>query len=536
MFFDKGSCCCKNPYCVVPFSKENFYYTIEKSTLATLECIHNKAQLDYIYAYAVRMGAKTIVVEGNYIDKSYLEDYSAYYVKCFKKYQREVNKIHFFKNEFSRNDLDSILNNNDTVAIKTLQDSYIGFTTIKKLPFTFIGKTCLRSLEAEGHRHFATLRKYEVNLFGIDLEIEALAYQEQDSTVCACATSSLWSIFHSTGKLFQHPIPSPVEITKIATDQASSDTRIFPNKGLNLKMIAQGIKNIGLEPYKIQIDNVNALKASIYAYLKANIPMLMGFALQNKITNQLLSVNHAVAVIGYNMFNNETEQHSPFKLKAFNINKIYVHDDQVGPYARMEIVDDVDGLGPVLSTSFGKNVQTKNEPYVSIPFALSIPLYKNIRIPFNSILKDTIIFNDFIRYFSNKFNKDWNFEWDIYLQSSKQLKSYILNDEYSILNNPKDILTKSLPSYVWCCDIILNKNIVLKVLFDATDIESNLNIIDVIKYKNYNENSFYDIFIDICKQIYETYLETRSNAFVSGFSSMAKYENTTKIEKEPINV
>ena len=527
MFFDKGICCSENPYCVLPFSKENFYDIIQKTTLATIERINNKLQLDYIYLYtAERMKAKTIIVEGNCIDKSYLEDYSAYYVKCFKKYQREVNKIHFFKNEFTKDDFENILNNKDEKGIKELKDNYIGYTTIKKLPDTFIGTTCLRSLDAEGHRHFATLRKYKVNLFGIDLEIEALAYQEQDSTVCACATSSLWSIFHSTGKLFQHPIPSPVEITKMATDQASSDTRIFPNKSLNLKMIAQGIKNIGLEPYKIQIEDLNTLKASIYAYLRANIPMLMGFSLLNINTNELMQVGHAVAVIGYNMPNDETDSENLFKLKAYNINKIYVHDDQVGPYAKMVMLNGADNLNPILSTSFGKNVQTGQESYISIPFALSIPLYKNIRIPFNNILRHTHTFNKIINYCAETCKLNWDFEWDIFLQSREQLKSNILKNEHNMINNPSNILTKSLPSYVWCCDIILNKNIVLKVLFDATDIESNLNIIDVVKYKNYNENSFYDIFIDICRQMYEQYPETKTNAYISGFSAMAEYERS----------
>lgn len=529
MFFDKGFCCCKNPYCVIPFSRENLHYIIQKSTLATNEYIETKAQLEYIYLYAQTMQTNTIIVEGDFLDKSYLEDYSSYYVKCFKKYQREVNRIHFFKNKFTKEDFDFILNNKLQDGIEALQSNYIGFTTIKKLPTTFIGKTCLKSLEPEGHRHFATLREYDVNLFGIDLSIEALAYQEQDSTVCACATSSLWSIFHSTGKLFQHPIPSPVEITKIATDQASSDTRIFPNKSLNLKMIASGIKNIGLEPYKVQIDDINMLKASLYAYLKANIPMLMAFFLHNTETGTNLEVGHAVAVIGYNMFNNSTTHFSPFKLKSFNINKIYVHDDQVGPYARMEIKTAQDNT-PILTTSYGKDIKTGSEPYVSIPFALSIPLYKNIRIPFNNIFTHTIIFNSIISYFIEKLNFNWNFEWDLYLQSRKQLKAHILNNEYVNIDTPVNILTKNLPSYMWCCEIILNGELVLKVLFDATDIESNLNFVDIVKYKNANKGAFYDIFIDLCRRIYELNPDTITNQFICGFSALANYRPTSKKE------
>lgn len=522
-----------NPYCVLPFDKTNFYNLIKACTLATIETIDNKIQVSYLYEYLNNLNAKMIIIESDYIDKAYLEDYSEYYIKCFKKYQREVNRLHFFSCEFGKDDLDKILVNGDKEKISIIKSSYLGFVTIKKLPNNFIGNTCLKTFNDRTSRYYTSLRTYKENLFGIDLKVKALAFQEQDSTVSACATSALWSIFHSTGKLFQHAILSPVEITQLATKNAYSDTRIFPNKSLNLYMIAQGIKSIGLEPYKIEVNEENILKASVYAYLRANIPMLMGFGLLNIETRDLLNIGHAVAVIGYNIDEKKLTSFSPFKLKSNQINKLYVHDDQVGPYAKMSFehakVKEIDRTW-VLSTSFGRSGDS--DKYKSIPWAVSIPLYKNIRIPFNSILNQVFTFNELLNYFSNVLNKNWDFEWDIYLNSVEQFKSNILTNLADDIENIHHILTRRLPSYIWCCELYLNGKVIMNILFDATDIEFNLNLIDVVLYKSANQEAIYNIIVDLSRKMYELNSETIFNQFICWFSSQADY--SAKISEIPI--
>lgn len=513
-----------NPYCVLQFNMTNFINIIKSCTLATVETIEDKIQVSYLFEYLNNIGSQTIVIESDYIDKAYLEDFSEYYIKCFKKYQREVNRLHFFSCNFSKDEINKILAQGNKAKIDNIKSSYLGFVTIKKLPNNFIGNTCLKTFGDLASRYYTSLRTYKENLFGIDLKVKALAFQEQDSTVSACATSALWSIFHSTGKLFQHSILSPVEITKLATENAYSDTRIFPNKSLNLYMIAQGIKNIGLEPYKIEVNEENILKASVYAYLRANIPMLMGFGLLDIEKGELLKTGHAVAVIGYNLDVNEQVSYSPFRLKSNKINKLYVHDDQVGPYAKM-MFQQYNAKNYernwVLSTSFGR--KDNKDCYKSIPWAVSIPLYKNIRIPFNSILNQAFTFNEILNYFARILKKDWNFEWDIYLNSVEQLKSDILENHTDEIENTKYILTRRLPSYVWCCELSLNKKVIMNILFDATDIEFNLNLIDVVLYKAAKEEAIYNIIVDLSRKMYELYQDTIFNQFVCWFSSQADY-------------
>ena len=47
-------------------------------------------------------------------------------------------------------------------------------------------------------RVLSSSRKYFVHIAGVELHVEGLAWQQQDTGVAACATISLWSMLHSS--------------------------------------------------------------------------------------------------------------------------------------------------------------------------------------------------------------------------------------------------------------------------------------------------------------------------------------------------
>jgi hypothetical protein len=203
------------PFEVVPYSKaklEQLLVTFSDSSSS----IARKLHLDYFEGYFGQIGAQAIIIEHDYVDRDFLEDHAAYYVRCFQPYKRYCRRLHFFRCEVTQESFSKALNGDtDGVPIDTLQEKYLGFVVVKPLPTTVVGRTCLTTYESAGRRYFPIARDYDANLFGISLKIRnTLAFQEQDSVVAACATSALWSVFHGTGKLFQHPIPPPVAITK----------------------------------------------------------------------------------------------------------------------------------------------------------------------------------------------------------------------------------------------------------------------------------------------------------------------------------
>ncbi|MDH4188253.1 MAG: hypothetical protein OEV08_14780, partial [Nitrospira sp.] len=309
-----------------------------------LERIRGKLQVSYLEEYLHEIGASTIVVEHDYIDRDYMEDFAAYYVRCFVQYDRRCKRLHFFSRPFSEQEFrDLISARKGTLPQNKFTESYLGFIAVKPLPETVIGRTCLVTYPDEGTRHYEIVRDYEANLFGIPLKVRStLAFQEQDKVVAACASSALWSAFHGTSQEFRHRLPSPAEITQAAGAKASDVDRNLPNKGLTWNMMADAIRYVGLEPLYSRPADENDLKAMIYGYVRGRIPAILGFNRHDPADDpdEWRTQGHAVTVSGFRldpMTTKPVEDTLGFRLYAYRMDRLFVHDDQIGPFARMFI-------------------------------------------------------------------------------------------------------------------------------------------------------------------------------------------------------
>jgi len=485
---------------------------------ATAATISSKLHLDYFDGYFDALDAKLIVVEHRYVDRDYLEDYAAYYVRCFEDYERYCKRLHFFSCEIALDKVEKIIRGeSDKADIEALRQGYLGFVVAKPLPTTVIGRTCLITYPSNGSRYFPNTRDYDAHLFGLDLKIQnTLAFQEQDNVVAACATSALWSVFQGTGKLFQHPIPSPVEITKAAAERLPSNTRLLPNRGLNLEMMAHAIRSVGLEPFLINgaatADSDHySLKGTAYAYLQGRIPMILGITLVDTSHNPAKWMGkHAVALTGFNLGNGAIQPYGPtgFRLRASRIDKFYVHDDQVGPFARM-IFDGVkityelspnDPIGPAASiaTSWRGDDQ-KIASGRALSEMLLIPLYHKIRVPFNTIHDGVLKFDSFVSKLLQAGPEPLteNLEWDIILTTLIDVKSGIRGNEGMPPKRKAALLTQPFPRFIWRATALAGDKKVFDLLFDATDIEQGQCLVDVVEYDQKLSEILHVVFEDI---------------------------------------
>src|SRR5438045_8345947 len=81
------------------------------------DCVHDRYFEDYFAA----IGARRILVEHDYIDHDFLEDFAAYYVRCFKDYARKCTRLHFFKSALAEADLQYALERNDAKALARIR-------------------------------------------------------------------------------------------------------------------------------------------------------------------------------------------------------------------------------------------------------------------------------------------------------------------------------------------------------------------------------------------------------------------------------
>lgn len=334
---------------ILPYSEDNLLKLLVNPSSSELS-IKNKWYFLFLGEYLGLTGlnAKTIIVEDKYISLDFFSDFTAYYALCFRNYSKYCKRIHFFDSLITESDFKKIIlnpgdNNQD------FDHSYLGFIVIKPLPYTIIGTTLLKTYSNNTTlREFFGSRIYHIHLFGYNLQLSSLAFQEQDNVLSACATTAIWTTLQKAAELDYHiTIKTPFEITRDAGLMSPNGGRLFPNKkGLSIVQMCQALTISGLV---VEVRNFfdgqgnllsfpnSYLKKLLYAYSPIGIPIILIVNVPVEDSYGL----HALAINGYRY--SRTDPLLPrveISWKADDIEKIYVHDDQWGPFARVEFRDD----------------------------------------------------------------------------------------------------------------------------------------------------------------------------------------------------
>jgi|GEM_PF-7030417 len=449
-----------------------------------------------VESYLDHLKVDSFILDERYVDRDFLEDYAAFYASCFKKYKRFCKRILFFgKNKIESQEYDAVheslsqpkyknllttVEYNDASLI--LERNFLGFIVVRPFKSAKLGTTCLKTYPENNKRFYPVLKKYTAHIYGFNLEVESMAFLEQDKTVTVCASTALWSALQITGVVYKHAMPSPSTVTKFALSE-SHHIKKFPNAGLTVDQIAVGISKVGLEPMIIKLTSLRKLKAYVYSYASAGIPVVLGMSLfdTEKDENGELKITprskkyHAVTINGFSIDdkNKETVVGDSAGLYSSKIDMIYCHDDQLCPFARMKLTERIitdKGVSFEFMHTGWKN-KNNNIHKIAKAEALIIPLYNKIRINFPTVYRliqkiDRDIESALLRFAKIKSPR---FEWDIKLVENWNYKSSVRKNEKYISSRSK-ILKKPLPKYIWkATSIDENNENIFEVLFDTTE-------------------------------------------------------------------
>lgn len=472
---------------VFPFDPDKLAEALS-NTWTTPETIKSKNHFKYFSNYLGSTGisAKTIVIEEEYVSKDFLHDYATYYSLCFQNYPKFCKRIHFFSEEFDEEQLKAHIVNYEE---SQFWESYLGFVVVRPIPVTIIGYTVLKTYEVDDHegtRIYWGLREYKIHLFGRVLKLKSLAFQEQDSVLAACATAAIWSMLNKASTDYSTMLKVPSEITKDAAKLQNDGSRLFPNKGLDTLQICQAIHNSGLAP-EVRTGNspvtdregnagliipTNLIKKMINAYHPIGIPVILGIKVPIVTIDGSSYGYHAIAVLGHKILLNEDPkcQDSPFI--ADRITKLYLHDDQFGPFARVKFIDD-DGLQTPWTDE-------NSDKWPTQVISMVIPVYPKIRISYEDIESIVIAFDRIIiRAFKDGFKE--NRFWDIKIDYSEVFKTDIvksgLDDDEKIT-----LVDANMPKYLWIATFYIGDNKVYEFIFDATDVRNGMIGRHIVSY------------------------------------------------------
>ena len=277
------------------FSSANLFRALSNEW-CTADAVASQARATYLLGYLQTLGAKTIVIEPDYTDGDYLEDFASYYVRCFEQYDRRCKRLHFFAREVSAEDLKRlVLHEMGTAERAEVAVAYLGFVVARPLPNAIIGRTVLVTYPPDGgRRHYPAIHRCRANIFGAAFEILSVPYQEQDSVLAACATVALWSALHQTSTMFRTTAPRPAAITRMASAVAHWG-RAVPSHGLKIEAMCHAVSDSGLEPEIVEGQQSEIpLVSLVYAHLAAGLPVILVVRIGGRGL-------HAITLLGYSL-------------------------------------------------------------------------------------------------------------------------------------------------------------------------------------------------------------------------------------------
>lgn len=198
---------------------------------------------------------------------------------------------------------------------------------------------------------------------------------------------------------------------------------------------------------------------------------------------------HAITLTGYSLkedifLRQEGNKCIPFT--GLRIDKFYVHDDQIGPFSKLEIeAIEIN----IQKEKYDRNLikfksswthPEKEEKLLFYPIVLIIPVYSKIRLTFLDCQDWLTRFDETIsQLFTN--SSDLNREWNLTLTTTNQYKKDIKknNIDNEVL---RSLLLKQHPRFIWRAKLTINNIEVLEFLFDATEINHSFPIYQIIWY------------------------------------------------------
>ena len=269
------------------------------------------------------LNAKSYVLEDPYIDQDYSADYSQFYARTFRTYERHCKRVHFFSRDISP----LLQRPLSTTQLSRLSDfaeqTYCGFCVIRPLSTAPIGRTILQARVANGFNMEATVTcraDFDAHLLGARLQVTGTSFLQQDTRVGACAQVAIWAGMRHMYARYNYNWVSVADITRFARPPSVTEAASLPNASdlLSSEAMVRAIAEAGYQPLCLSRPDIGG---AILPYVESGIPIILGLDIGG-------SVGHAVTVIG-RVF---AKQENPTKHAIDYVPAFIVHDDQSGPY------------------------------------------------------------------------------------------------------------------------------------------------------------------------------------------------------------
>lgn len=408
-------------------------------------------------------GCTDVIVERNYIDKEYLDEFSFFYSTSFKNYDRFCTRLHFFNDNLNK-ELEINFNEEFTLTGSqkdVLQKRYLGFCVIRPTEKYRVSRSIIKPyIENPRDIFIISQSTYRVNLNGTCLSISGMPFMQQDSQSGVCASADLMMLSAFMHEVYRHRLCTSPEISLIANKFLGSD-RSFPNRGLTVSHMMSALSEMGYSPVVYSRQNASVpLNEIAYYYLESALPVLLFWR------------GHVCLAIGHDFTPNLAPM-TPGRRISRNydfIRHFIIHDDELGPYLLMPLKkSDVKNAHffPNLDADVFRSSYTHPLSFEDI-VALIVPVHKKIYISgeeLNSHIEALLDDNNHIyklitakmggseKIFLEDLLKNNNLALRTYFMKSNDYKKWVAELPSMSEEVKTFYLNSELPKFIWVTEI-----------------------------------------------------------------------------------
>lgn len=394
------------------------------------------------------------VAEKEYVETEWKDMVSMHYINTSYVFKNMVMRFHLFSDK------------------KMCQSSYLGFFTLRSIDEIRIMLSMIypnwTNIILKQETYVMTYRK-RIHLNGITLEIDTYPLFVQDLAVTKCAHAAILSV---TKYLREKHGLKEVKLTDIINSYTYSRVKTFPVSGLSFQQMLEVFdrNSIPITYEELTLDFVNEpvnedeialdkvrekLKPSIDSWIESAIPVIFGISFkENKNDDEL--VHHVVQIIGH----------------TFEENRKYVLYDDSGVLS--EILFGYRDFAIIVSWKQLKQV-LKYGDYVIFP------QHEKVYIGYERMLKYLCDYQEELKdnlEYRNRFGMLSEIPFKdarCLLVDNVDVKSFLYAEknrnilQKNYVNSAIDaIIKKSLPHYLWYCEVKLADDMFLVFLANPT--------------------------------------------------------------------
>ncbi len=237
-------------------------------------------------------GIKSIVIENDYLDRDFSEEYTAFYAKLFRRHRRHARRMHFFTSDVSQ-----IVAEADAAKLigelerEQREGHYAGFLVWRPMAEAPIGRAVLSVFKSwpEMHGFLQVRATYETHLLGARLSVSGVPFMQQDKQFTACSQVSLWAVGRHFSAKHGGAWISPAKIAATAFeahDVPSASSLPAGSRGLTLSNMVAALRRMDLQPVlhhkrelpggKLEWPAPLVPAAIVARYVESGLPVLLG--------------------------------------------------------------------------------------------------------------------------------------------------------------------------------------------------------------------------------------------------------------------